>query len=661
VSYFKGNIAEFAYYDRELTVADVDAHFKASRSAVQPGANTTGSTLTPISTVSITDPTGQVSKQVYDVVNGNRLIASTDTLGNTTTHGYDVGGFETVTYDPIGQKSVSGRDARGNTVRSTVCEVQSYNWCHTTYYRYWPDATTTNLTPDARNDQVTDIRAPRSYDENDNTFLTHFDYDTAGNRIKMTAPAGARFPTGRVTNLAYTTATTPAQGGGVTPPGLPRQMTSPGGGVQATEYYASGDVFRVTDAGGLATEYTYDGLGRVATKTVKAGGLVGDLVTTYTYDADGQVTVQRDPPVLNEVSGATHTATTRTTYDADGNVTVRRVEDSPAGGDTFREATTDYDLHGRPIKSVDPAGSVTLYEYDVYGHKTRTVACASSPAPGTPCPGGDVLRSLANTWNSEGQQLVTTLTGNDGIPVEISRKAYYATGELASDTDAMNWVTRYEYDNAGHPTRTIRTDGVTSYTLIDDFYSEGFISSRFSDNYAKQSNFNHDLAGRLVRTEEFSADDTGNRRETTYVYDADDHVITTRRQHEHHDTPQSPYQTTPYQTTTYTYDRMGRVLSESASADPFSGPVAWWTMDDPPNPLTAFDSSGSQLDLGGNMPHVDGAASTEGIWMLQSPGGTVVDTSKSFAVAAWVKVNNFNRTQMAVVQTGTNNNAFVLQ
>jgi large repetitive protein len=664
VSYFKGNIAEFGYYNKELTVAEVDAHYKASRSAVQPGASTTGSTLTPVSTVTITDPTGQASKQVFDVVNGNRLIASTDTLGNTTTYGYDIGGFETVTYDPIGQKSVSGRDARGNTVRSTVCDNQAFNICHTTYYRYWPDATTTNLTPDARNDQVTDIRAPRSFDENDNTYLTRFDYDATGNRIKMTSPGGSGFPTGRVTNIAYTVATTPAQGGGTTPPGLPRQVTSPGGAVQTTEYYASGDVFRVTDAGGLATEFTYDGLGRVATRTVKAGGLVGDLVTTYTYDTDGQVTVQRDPPVLNEVSGATHTATTRTTYDPDGNVTVRRVEDSPDGGDAFREVTTDYDQHGRQIKTVDAAGTVTLQEYDVYGNKTRTVACASSPAPGTPCPSGDVLRSLANTWDSEGHQLVTTLTGTDGVPAEVSRKAYYPTGELASDTDAMNWVTRYEYDNAGHPTRTIRSDGITSIVLVDDEYRDGLISARFTDNYAKQWHFEHDVAGRLILTSEFGIDSTGvdaQRRHTTYVFDADDHVVLTRRANEHFDNyPETRGFTTPLATTTYTYDRMGRVLTEAASPDPFSGPVARWPMEDPPGPvLSTSDVSGSHADLMGFLNYVDGAANTGGLWdaMTVNP---VADTSKSFAVAAWVKLNNFNRTQTVVAQMGTNTHSFVL-
>ncbi|NUR97395.1 MAG: Teneurin-1, partial [Kribbellaceae bacterium] len=499
VSFFKGNISEFAYYNEEITAAEVSAHFQASRSAIQPGQNTTGSTLTPVSTVSITDPTNKVSKQVFDVVNGGRMVASTDTLGNTSTYGYDIGGFESIVFDPIGQKTITGRDVRGNTVRSTVCDRQDWtDGCATTYYAYGPDSTTTNLPPDARNDQVTDIRDPRSASETDNTYRTHFDYDTAGNRIKMTTPPLPEYPAGRVTNVAYTDATTVAQGGGTPPAGLPRQTTSPAGAVQTTEYYPSGDVFRVTDAGGLATEYTYDGLGRVATKTVKAGGTTGDLVTTYQYDSDGQVTQQVEPPVLNRVTGATHTATTTTTYDDDGNVLSRSVTDSVAGGDTARAVQTWYDNHGRMIKSVDPAGQVTLNEYDAYGNITKTTACDSSPAPGDPCPSGDRLRVMDTTWDSEGHQLVTTLTGADGTSTVISRKSYYPTGNLAADRDAMGWDTLYEYDNSDHVTKVSRTDGTSTFVAEENLYQNGFLIERKSDNGATHSAFEYDASGRIV-------------------------------------------------------------------------------------------------------------------------------------------------------------------
>ncbi|MEO3780546.1 hypothetical protein ABGB16_27795 [Micromonospora sp. B11E3] len=93
-----------------------------------------------------------------------------------------------------------------------------------------------------------------------------------------------------------------------------------------------GDPVRATDAAGLVTEFTYDGLGRARTKTVKAEAPVGDLSTTYTYDPAGQVVEQLDPPVLNQVTGAIHTARTSTTYDADGNVTYRKIEDTTGGG-----------------------------------------------------------------------------------------------------------------------------------------------------------------------------------------------------------------------------------------------------------------------------------------------------------------------------------------
>ena len=83
-------------------------------------------------------------------------------------------------------------------------------------------------------------------------------------------------------------------------------------------YYADGDVAQVTDPDGQVTQYTYDGIGRVLTKTVVSDSYPDGLVTSYTYNQMGQVVTEIDPPVTDRVTGAVHTARITTSYDADG-------------------------------------------------------------------------------------------------------------------------------------------------------------------------------------------------------------------------------------------------------------------------------------------------------------------------------------------------------
>lgn len=647
VSYFKGNIAEFAYYERELPPTEVDAHYKASKSATQTGPT---ATLTPVTTVTVTDPTNKDSKQVFDLVNGNRLISATDVLGRTTSYGYDIGGFESVEFDPLGMKNVSARDVRGNTIRSTVCRNQTE--CDSTYYKYWPDSTTVNLTPDARNDQLIEIRDARSQSATDNTYLTKLAYDTAGNRLSVTSPPVPGHPSGRTTTMTYSTATTAAVGGGTVPPGLPLTTTSAGGGQQSTAYNAAGDAVRITDAAGMVTEFTYDGLGRTRTKTVKADAPIGDLTTTYTYDAAGQVVEQLDPPVLNQVTGAVHTAKTETTYDADGNVTYRKVSDT-TGGDSHRDASSYYDAHGRVVKTVDAVGAVTLFEYDLYGNRTRTVACESSPAPGSACPSGDVLRAMVDTYDAAGQQLTTTVIGADGTSTQVSSKAYFANGNLASETDAMNWVTEYEYDANDNVKKVTRTDGVKRFVREENSYDAvGNLYMQRADNGANWTIYEYDAAGRLVSSTEQPND---LERITKYTYNADDHVLSTRRS--------VGQLQTPLETVENTYDPMGRVTSESVSVKSAALPVGWWRMGETTASYEATDSSTSARNLfssNGPVGRSDGAAVFNRTTVYETAQPALV-TTQSYSVSAWVKLADFNQHQTVVGQGGNNTGAFFLR
>ncbi|MGC4894196.1 LamG-like jellyroll fold domain-containing protein [Micromonospora sp. DT31] len=654
ISYFTGNIAEFASYNTMLSAADVDRHWKASQSTTQPGAATTGSTLTPITTTAVTDPKGNVSKQVFDLVNGNRLIASTDVLGNTTTYGYDIGGFGSVTFDPLRNKTETGRDVRGNTIRTSACLTSTT--CNTAYFTYFPDATTKVLTPDPRNDQLIEHRSANSYSATDPSFLTRFGYDTAGNRTSTTTPAVAGYPAGKTTTVTYTTAATPAVGGGVTPAGLPLVTTSTGGTTQTNEYNAAGDVVRMTDGSGLVTEFRYDGLGRTVGKVVKTDTL-GDLTTTIRYDAEGQVLEQNEPPVLNQVTGATHTAQTVTSYDADGNVSGRTVRDS-TGGDADRTVQAFYDDHGRMIKSVSPVGVVTVLNYDVYGNTTAEVTCDSDPAPGDPCPAGDVLRAVRKTFDGEGNELTTAVTGADGTTTQTSSKAYFPDGNLASDTDAMNYTTNYVYNGDGTLRRVTRTDGVKTYVVEENIHRpDGELEKQTTNNGATQTSYQYDNANRVVQIRTGSPNDAyGTERTTSYTFDADDHVLTTRSS--------SDGGANVLSSTSRTYDPLGRMTSERVEADPTVAPTAWFKLDE--TTLSdgyniAYDSSPSAWDAnaGTTVTMGGGFATFNGRGFGVYSGS--LDTTRSYSVSAWVKPKDFLANQTAVAQAGQNNGAFFLE
>ncbi|MBA3489250.1 MAG: DNRLRE domain-containing protein, partial [Longispora sp.] len=206
--YFAGTMAEVSVHHRVLTAEDVSRHFAAHKSSEG---------LTPMRIVSVTDPGGKEITYHYDASSGDRLIRQIDALGNTTTYGYDTGGFLHSVVDPNGERTVTGHDVRGNTVSQTTCQNRREDKCSTAYFTYFPDATSKRLAPDPRNDLVLTQRDSRSASAQDDTYLTSYTYDARGNRTAVATPPVPGFPAGRTTTMAYTDGTTEAVGGGTVP------------------------------------------------------------------------------------------------------------------------------------------------------------------------------------------------------------------------------------------------------------------------------------------------------------------------------------------------------------------------------------------------------------------------------------------------------------
>ncbi|MGW5658681.1 LamG-like jellyroll fold domain-containing protein [Streptomyces sp. NPDC003758] len=645
-TYFKGSIAEAAFYRSQLSSDDVDAHFEAAQ-------NSSG--LLPVKTVTVTTPTNATLTYTYDVTHGNRALTETDALGNKTSFGYDTAGFEHTVTDPNGSMTVTGHDVRGNIVSSTSCQDQAANKCNTEYYTYYPDDTTAQLTTaDPRNDQLLTERDGRSSSATDNTYLTSYTYDSAGNQTAITGPAVPGFPNGRTTSTVYSdgTSTYPSADGGVVPAGLPVKTISPGGAVNQVSYFKNGDVASTTDAIGLVTQYTYDGLGQVTTQKVVSDTYPSGLTTTYKYDAAGQVTEEDDPQLTDRVTGATHAAVTSTVYDEDGNTSSQTVADA-SGGDRSRTQTWTYDQYDHVATESDANvaagasyGNTTTYTYDSSGNRTKEVTSAGN--------------ETQYTYDAEGNLLTQGLMykgdpvnpGTPSLLIESSR-AYDPAGRLASVTDAMGNTTSYTYTDDGLTSTVKRTsaDGQSTYVLESDSYdAAGNLLSQTTDNGENVTKYTVDAASRTTSTED---DPTGVDRVTTVSYTPDDQVAT------ENDHDASGYD----RTTTNTYDDMGNLLSETLYGDASGHPAGWWKLDQSSGTSVTDASGTGNTGQATGVTWSDSAATFDGTTSTGiATNGPVLDTTTSYTVSAWVKMSSLPTHNAAVVaQTGTTNSAFMLQ
>ncbi|GAA4235731.1 hypothetical protein GCM10022254_43610 [Actinomadura meridiana] len=638
--YFTGSIADFAFYHAQLSGADVVRHYTAGR-------NSQG--LAPTTTVNLTDPGGKTLVYQYDPARGNRPVAETDGLGNRTTFGYDSGGYLHTVTDANGNMKITGHDVRGNAVSETTCQDQVAHQCSTTYTTYLPDDTSTQLTPDPKNDLVATIRDGRSSGPSDNAYKTSYAYDAAGNRTEVTTPPVPGFPGGRTTKISYTDGTTVAAADtGFAPPGLPYRTVSPGGAANTISYLHTGDVASVTDAAGKVTRFTYDGLGQLLTATEVTDAYPTGLTTSYTYGDLGQVLTQTDPPVTNRVTGAVHTSRTTTEYNADGEVTSTTVSDL-TGGDAPRGTSTAYNSHGQVESRTDPLGRVTEYTYDAYGNKVKE----ESPRGIT----------VAYTYNPEGQPLTQTLKNYTGDPndpddatdlVESSR-AYDPAGRLASLTDSMGNTASYTYTDNDLPATLTRTDSNGANPFVErstTYDAAGNPVRQVTNNGATVTTATLDAADRPTQT---VVDPDGERRTTTVSYTPDDQVARRVR------TDVDGWA----DATSFTYDPMGRTTSQTLGGDGPGRPVAWWKLDQTSGAAVPDVSGhGNDAHVGTGVTWADQGAVLPGTAGQEiTTNGPVVDTSQSFTVAAWVNMaaTPSSGFQTAVSQDGAHASGFYLQ
>lgn len=388
--------------------------------------------------------------------------------------------------------------------------------------------------------------------------------------------------------------------------------------LDSQQYDAAGRLSVHTNALGQTERYSYDGAGQLLTYTDAA-----NQVWTYTYNAAGKRTSETSPAVAVATVGtngqftvATRAIVTRTDYDALGNV-IRRSEDADGGTprvteyqydnrgnqirttfpdawvideasgqlvasgqrptidvsyDTLNRAVVQkdvrgnytykvYDVLGQLAYDVDPDGYVTSYSYDAYGNQTGLRRFANALQTGA-IGGWSVGTALTAAQVRDGGGLVASASDRQllsrynvlGQKVETlsSQREYHGPDGIARQGTP---TVRYQYDGYGNLQR------------LSELLSGG--ADQADAQWAHTWHY-YDVLGRKVMT----VDAEGYATSIEYTVTGE---VATQTEHaralstaglgaQRPPAPMSGDAVTGFdRRTSYTYDALGRKITETAS------------------------------------------------------------------------------------------------
>jgi RHS repeat-associated protein len=491
----------------------------------------------------VTDPTGRVTRYVYDA-SGEHLLQVTEPGNHVTAYSYDSGAslasehallsvsypdgtHDYFTYDSQGRLSTTSQDGGAQLVgytydnagRVTVTDATG----RLTYLAF------------GLSGQLAQVRDGQGR-------LVNFAYNPAFQFAQLVGPSGENYRysydhNGNLTGIENPLRQTDTFTYDPSFNQLASVTDARGNGMQYS-YDAHGNLTAISYADGTREAYTYDAHGNVLTSTNRRGQKV-----TYTYNAAGEVTSKdysTTPGVVDfvytyDAAGNLATAmdangTTRETHDPNTNLLTRI--DYP-GGHSF---TFQYDAAGRRTQRTDQDGNVVNYFYDAAGrldHMTDGTSALivqyvydgagrlSRKALGNGVyttytydaagnvldlvndkPDGSILSLYDYTYDASGQQ--TSMTTLDGTYLY----GYDPLGQLTSVTYPDGHVVIYAYDAAGNRTQVDDNGTTTAYTsnALNQYVTVG------GGTYA------YDADGNMTSKTEGAVT-------TTYTYDAENRLI----------------------------------------------------------------------------------------------------------------------------------------
>jgi len=277
-------------------------------------------------------------------------------------------------------------------------------------------------------------------------------------------------------------------------------------------------------AGTRGVSYTYDALGRLATRTATNGT---DYLTTYTYAAH-PTDANRTTPLVKTISQGSGDNQFKYsyTYESRGNILTETRNDGAT-------VTYAYDALGQLIQVDDPtdpsggsSGTRWVYDYDLGGNITDKRYYAR----GTDTLMGHTAYSYDTTWKDKLVQYGTKELSYDAIgnPLNDGTWAYTwragrQLGKMVRSSDGT--ALTYRYDHNGLRTHKIVTEGDTVttwlYTLNGKRVAHLKVTTAVNGvtTETKDLHFYYDAQGRpgIVRV--------GTSSVYTYVYDLQGDVV----------------------------------------------------------------------------------------------------------------------------------------
>ncbi|MFB8281304.1 putative T7SS-secreted protein [Nocardia colli] len=425
-----------------------------------------------------------------------RLTTITDSLGATTSHGFDrelqlrdiidrAGGRTHIDYnadrrplaitDPDGAVTRYVYNAAGD--RSKIIRPDG-NSIEIEYL--WRNRPSTITSPDgsvSRREWTEDGDLAAAIDPADNR--TEFTYHPNGALATIVGSNGARTamevdaagllvqitqPDGAVTHIRRDAA------------GRPTHITDPLGSVTRFEWSAAGKLLRRTDPDDHTESWAYDGEGNTLAHTDRAGGS-----TRFAYGAFDLLHSRTDPDG----------SITRYTWDNERRITAVH---NPIG----QSWTYEYDSAGRLVAETDYAGTTTRYTFDRAGR-----IGAITPATGTTRhQRHDILGRLTEitagdawiryTYDPVGRVL-SAVNGVGADPTHSLEFAYTTTGSVAAEQIDTRAPMVFEHDQRGHLVRRTTPSGSVATWHHD---VSGRLDHFSADEY--DVTFDYDPLGRLT-------------------------------------------------------------------------------------------------------------------------------------------------------------------
>ena len=455
----------------------------------------------------ITDPLNLSLSRFYSYDNDGRRVSQTDANGNVTNFSYDTNGnLKTVTLPYTNLVTTNTYDVNNNVIRVDLPDKSFTTQVF--------DLTTNNL--------------KSSTDQEGNT--TNFEYNLDGLLSKVTDPNGT--------------------------------------GITTYEYDLSGNLTKQTDPEGNIAVMTYDGAGRLKSRTIQMNSAapddLKDVTYSYTYDALGRKLTETDPEGIKREWKYIPTGKVAREIDLAGNVTVydyypdtellKTVTMPQEDDGKLRQIQFTYDKEGRLLTRTEPGGNITQNVYDTAGRLKETIVKFTDSTPD---------RRTSYTYDNNGN-----LKSSTYHPMNRTTKFVYdALNRKEQEISPTNGTTYWQYDEMSRVKSVIdaelRTVGSATY------YKNG-LSKRKIDGMDNYTEYIYDRNGNLT-----SINAPLNRNTTLAYYrnnrlkDSTTNPLVTTSSQEFDAAGRRKSFTDPNKNKTqFTFDRAGRTLSVTPPGNP---------------------------------------------------------------------------------------------